>query len=65
MRAPPDPARPHLPKPNQVYSFDRVFKPETAQAEFFHETTLPLVDKLLRGENGLMFSYGVSNSGKT
>ncbi|WOO82439.1 Kinesin-like protein KIF23 [Vanrija pseudolonga] len=65
MRAPPDPARPHLPKPNQVYSFDRVFKPETAQAEFFQETTLPLVDKLLRGENGLMFSYGVSNSGKT
>ncbi|KAL1408789.1 hypothetical protein Q8F55_005602 [Vanrija albida] len=65
MRAPADPARPHLPKPNQVYSFDRVFKPETAQADFFQQTTLPLVDKLLRGENGLMFSYGVSNSGKT
>ena len=31
----------------------------------FTQTTLPLVEKLLHGENGLMLTYGVSNSGKS
>lgn len=54
-----------MPKPPHVYSFDRVFGPDTSQSDFFAKTTLPLVDQLLRGENGLLFAYGVSNSGKT
>ncbi|KAL7420661.1 hypothetical protein Q5752_004612 [Cryptotrichosporon argae] len=65
MRPPADPVRPHIPKPPHVYSFDRVFAPDTTQAAYFTATTLPLVDKLLTGENGLMFAYGVSNSGKS
>ncbi|KAF8761324.1 Kinesin protein [Rhizoctonia solani] len=32
---------------------------------FFASTTLPLVKDLLSGENGLVFAYGVTNSGKT
>lgn len=60
-----DPSRPHMPKPPHIYSFDHVFPPSTSQISFFAETTLPLVDKLLKGENGLVFAYGVSNSGKS
>jgi kinesin family protein 20 len=54
-----------MPKPPHIYSFDRVFGPSSSQSDFFANTTLPLVDQLLKGENGLLFAYGVSNSGKT
>lgn len=48
------------------YTFSHVFPPLTAQAEFFTKTTLPLVrDLLVQGRNGLLFAYGVTNSGKT
>jgi kinesin family protein 20 len=60
-----DLSRPQHPKPPHLYSFDRVFQPTTPQSAFFNQTTLPLVEKLLQGENGLAFAYGVSNSGKT
>lgn len=49
----------------QVYTFNHVFPSETLQAEFFEKTTLPLVQNLLSGQNGLVFTYGVTNSGKT
>lgn len=49
----------------QVYTFNHVFPPETSQPEFFHKTTLPLIDDVLKGQNGLIFTYGVTNSGKT
>ena len=43
-----------------------MFQPDTtAQASFFTQTTFPLIEKLLHGENGLVFAYGVTNSGKT
>ncbi len=62
---PQDPNRPHSLKPPHIYSFDRVFPPDTSQSSFFTTTTFPLVEKLLHGENGLLFAYGVSNSGKS
>ncbi|WWC90911.1 uncharacterized protein L201_005849 [Kwoniella dendrophila CBS 6074] len=65
MRAPSDSSRHHIPKPPHIYSFDKVFPPTTPQSTFFTTTTLPLVEKLLQGENGLLFAYGVSNSGKS
>lgn len=53
-------------KASQVYQFNRVFQDTTSQADFFKETTLPLVENaLLHAQTGLLFSYGVSNSGKT
>jgi kinesin family protein 20 len=61
-----DMTRPHhASKPPLIYSFDKVFAPPTSQSSFFTTTTLPLVERLLHGENGLMFAYGVSNSGKS
>ncbi|KAH0445950.1 hypothetical protein IEQ34_025215 [Dendrobium chrysotoxum] len=53
------------------FTFSRVFAPPTiavkddAQADFFRHTTLPLVDELLQGQSGLIFTYGVTNSGKS
>ncbi|KAJ8593261.1 kinesin-domain-containing protein [Rhizopogon salebrosus TDB-379] len=51
--------------PPSIYKFSHVFLPETQQADFFTKTTLPLVRDLLDGQNGLLFAYGVTNSGKT
>ena len=51
--------------PSSVYTFSRVFPPDTTQQEFFTKTTLPLVKDLLYGQSGLLFTYGVTNSGKT
>lgn len=61
------------------YTFTRVYAPSTlalpsssstadsgtAQADFFRGTTLPLVEQLLQGSNGLVYTYGVTNSGKS
>ncbi|CUA77751.1 Kinesin-like protein KIF20A [Rhizoctonia solani] len=58
--------RPSLaPAPSTTYTFTRVFPPDTLQPQFFTATTFPLVKDLLSGENGLVFAYGVTNSGKT
>lgn len=57
-----------IPNPStrrQKFSFTKVFSPETSQSDIFTTTTLPLVKDVLRGENGLLFAYGVTNSGKT
>ena len=45
--------------------FTKVFNERTSQKRFFLETTLPLVKGVLNGTNGLVFAYGVTNSGKT
>ncbi|PCH33338.1 kinesin-domain-containing protein [Wolfiporia cocos MD-104 SS10] len=51
--------------PSSVYTFSHIFPPETLQNDFFNKTTLPLVKDLLEGQSGLLFAYGVTNSGKT
>lgn len=51
--------------PASIYAFSHVFPPATQQADFFAKTTLPLVKDVLEGQNGLLFTYGVTNSGKT
>ncbi|KAI0768620.1 P-loop containing nucleoside triphosphate hydrolase protein [Trametes elegans] len=51
--------------PSSIYTFSHVFPPDTQQPEFFSKTTLPLVRDVLEGRNGLLFTYGVTNSGKT
>lgn len=48
-----------------IYKFTHVFNDATTQSAFFKETTLPLVKDVLTGSSGLLFAYGVSNSGKT
>ncbi|CCA72134.1 related to Kinesin-like protein KIF23 [Serendipita indica DSM 11827] len=50
--------------PVSTYTFTHVFE-NTTQSKFFQRVALPLVQSLLAGENGLLFAYGVTNSGKT
>ncbi|XP_074089499.1 kinesin-like protein KIF20B isoform X2 [Macrotis lagotis] len=49
----------------QKFSFSKVFGPETTQKEFFEGSIMQLVKDFLKGENRLIFTYGVTNSGKT
>ncbi|SAL95816.1 hypothetical protein [Absidia glauca] len=47
------------------YQFTKVFTNNTNQQQLFEETTLPLLQYFLHGNNALIFAYGVTNSGKT
>ncbi|CAG4967757.1 unnamed protein product [Colias eurytheme] len=47
------------------YTFKEVFPPETNQQDVFDKVALPLCEGLLKGKNGLLFTYGVTGSGKT
>ncbi|XP_064168713.1 kinesin-like protein KIF23 isoform X1 [Anguilla rostrata] len=47
------------------YTFKKVFGLKTSQIELFEDVAKPLVDDLLRCKNGLLFTYGVTGSGKT
>ncbi|XP_043960556.1 kinesin-like protein KIF20A [Gambusia affinis] len=47
------------------FSFSKVFGPQTTQGELFEDTVRSQVFDFLEGENALIFSYGVTNAGKT
>ncbi|XP_018608017.1 kinesin-like protein KIF23 isoform X2 [Scleropages formosus] len=47
------------------YSFKKVFGIKTSQRELFDDVAKPLVEDLIHGKNGLLFTYGVTGSGKT
>lgn len=42
-----------------------MYGPETTQRQIFDGTTKALVKDVLGGENSLVFTYGVTNAGKT
>ncbi|XP_051580679.1 kinesin-like protein KIF23 isoform X1 [Myxocyprinus asiaticus] len=47
------------------YSFKKVFGIKTTQRELFEDVAKPLVEDLIHCKNGLLFTYGVTGSGKT
>ncbi|XP_017494036.1 PREDICTED: kinesin-like protein KIF23 [Rhagoletis zephyria] len=47
------------------YIFKHVFEPHLSQADVFASVAQPLVENLIRGRNSLLFTYGVTGSGKT
>nr|XP_020496846.1 kinesin-like protein KIF23 isoform X5 [Labrus bergylta] len=47
------------------YSFKKVFGINTSQIELFEDVAKPLVEDLIHSKNGLLFTYGVTGSGKT
>ncbi|XP_037045291.1 kinesin-like protein KIF23 [Bradysia coprophila] len=47
------------------YIFKNVFDPQSRQREVYNVVAQPLVEGLIRGRNGLLFTYGVTGSGKT
>lgn len=48
-----------------LYSFSFVFADDASQKTVFDYVALPVVDGLLHGKNGLLFTYGITGSGKT
>ncbi|KFQ25999.1 Kinesin-like KIF20A [Mesitornis unicolor] len=47
------------------FSFSRIFGPDVGQKLFFDETMKQVVKDVLNGQNWLVYTYGITNSGKT
>lgn len=47
------------------YKFKHIFSAFSSQLEVFNHVAYPLLEDLLHGKNGLLFTYGVTGSGKT
>lgn len=47
------------------FTFSQIFGPEVGQASFFNLTVKEVVKDVLKGHNWLIYTYGVTNSGKT
>ncbi|XP_043321347.1 kinesin-like protein KIF20A [Cervus canadensis] len=47
------------------FTFSQIFGPEVGQASFFNLTVKEMVKDVLKGQNWLIYTYGVTNSGKT
>ncbi|XP_029313714.1 kinesin-like protein KIF20A [Cottoperca gobio] len=47
------------------FSFSQIFGPEMQQSELFEDTVKSQMSDFLDGKNALIFSYGVTNAGKT
>ncbi|XP_024152502.1 kinesin-like protein KIF20B isoform X2 [Oryzias melastigma] len=54
-----------LPQAGQRFRFSKVYGPETTQRELFDGTVKDLVKDALEGRSSLVFTYGVTNAGKT
>uniref|UniRef100_A0A8C4UKK0 Kinesin motor domain-containing protein n=1 Tax=Falco tinnunculus TaxID=100819 RepID=A0A8C4UKK0_FALTI len=51
--------------PVHRFTFSQVFGPETTQSEFFEGSMKEMVRAYVNGVSGLVFTYGVTNAGKT
>uniref|UniRef100_A0A3Q3WUP0 Kinesin-like protein n=1 Tax=Mola mola TaxID=94237 RepID=A0A3Q3WUP0_MOLML len=47
------------------FSFTKILGPKTTQQQFYECTMKKMVKDVLQGENRLLYTYGVTNSGKT
>ncbi|XP_061473646.1 kinesin-like protein KIF20A isoform X2 [Rhineura floridana] len=47
------------------FTFTQIFGPEVGQKSFFDATMKDVVKDVLNGQNWLVYTYGVTNSGKT
>ncbi|GFO47821.1 kinesin-like protein [Plakobranchus ocellatus] len=54
-----------LGKSSLKFTFSQIFDENTTQAEFFSATMLDMTKQFIGGQNSLVFSYGVTSSGKT
>ncbi|XP_052285989.1 kinesin-like protein KIF20B isoform X2 [Dreissena polymorpha] len=52
-------------KSTTKYTFSQIFNENTSQKDFFNSTMLNYVKDFIDGQNCLVFSYGVTSSGKT
>ncbi|XP_053093610.1 kinesin-like protein KIF20B isoform X2 [Pangasianodon hypophthalmus] len=54
-----------VPQTAQRFQFSQVFGADTLQKDLFDGTVRNLVKDVLEGKNSLVFTYGVTNAGKT
>ncbi|MCJ8736463.1 hypothetical protein PDJAM_G00012810 [Pangasius djambal] len=54
-----------VPQTAQRFQFSQVFGADTSQKDLFDGTVRDLVRDVLEGKNSLVFTYGVTNAGKT
>ena len=54
-----------LAKSSHKFTFSQIFDENTSQPEFFNATMLDMTKQFIGGQNSLVFSYGVTSSGKT
>ncbi|XP_067311673.1 kinesin-like protein KIF20B isoform X2 [Pseudorasbora parva] len=54
-----------VPVTAQRFQFSQVYGPDTTQKDMFDGTVKALVKDVLEGQNSLVFTYGVTNAGKT
>ncbi|XP_046350395.1 kinesin-like protein KIF23 isoform X3 [Haliotis rufescens] len=47
------------------YTFQHIFDEYTSQKAIYDYVALPLIEDLIHGKNGLLFTYGITSSGKT
>ncbi|XP_069620439.1 kinesin-like protein KIF20A isoform X2 [Ranitomeya imitator] len=47
------------------FTFSHIFGPDVGQKQFFDETMKHMVKDALNGQNWLVYTYGITNSGKT
>ena len=50
---------------NQIYTLDRIFRPDTRQVEIYDFLGRETIEDVLNGYNGTIFAYGQTGSGKT
>jgi len=50
---------------SQKFTFSKIFTDKIGQKCFFEEAVLGTVKEFISGQNCLVFTYGVTNSGKT
>lgn len=50
---------------SSCYNFKHIFEENVGQEQVFSSVCLPLVKDLLDAKNGLLFTYGITSSGKT
>ena len=49
----------------QLYTLDRIFKPDATQQEVYDVSARPVIESVLEGFNGTVFAHGQTSSGKT
>ncbi|CAL8303993.1 unnamed protein product [Lota lota] len=54
-----------LPQTVQKFNFTKVLGPDSSQRQVFEGTVSPLVRGVLEGRDSVVFTYGVTNAGKT
>lgn len=57
--------RENAPQVEKIFGFGRVFSENDGQATVFERTSMDLILNMLKGQNSLLFTYGVTGSGKT